>query len=204
MIRGIRIVIFFFFQAEDGIRDRSPSRGLGDVYKRQSLHDTLLRTHIQGQSKHSRYTKQRHINKMPILKKVLKLCPIAAPSLANFRSLFLMFINLLQSETTSTGDLFVGVPDNFFNSFGFVLFLRLRNTLNQQSKGSLHVAPIFCRRLQNLAPKFLCELFRNVIRDLSFVKNVRLVPHEQQLHILRCFSNNEHLIYQLHQSIVNS
>ena len=25
-----------FFQAEDGIRDRSPSRGLGDVYKRQS------------------------------------------------------------------------------------------------------------------------------------------------------------------------
>ena len=26
----------FFFQAEDGIRDRSPSRGLGDVYKRQT------------------------------------------------------------------------------------------------------------------------------------------------------------------------
>ena len=26
-----------FFQAEDGIRDRSPSRGLGDVYKRQGL-----------------------------------------------------------------------------------------------------------------------------------------------------------------------
>ena len=25
------------FQAEDGIRDRSPSRGLGDVYKRQYL-----------------------------------------------------------------------------------------------------------------------------------------------------------------------
>ena len=25
-----------FFQAEDGIRDRSPSRGLGDVYKRQA------------------------------------------------------------------------------------------------------------------------------------------------------------------------
>ena len=28
---------FFFFQAEDGIRDRSPSRGLGDVYKRQIM-----------------------------------------------------------------------------------------------------------------------------------------------------------------------
>ena len=27
----------FFFQAEDGIRDRSPSRGLGDVYKRQEF-----------------------------------------------------------------------------------------------------------------------------------------------------------------------
>ena len=30
--------VFFFFQAEDGIRDRSPSRGLGDVYKRQIYH----------------------------------------------------------------------------------------------------------------------------------------------------------------------
>src|SRR5680860_1588844 len=29
------VFLFFFFQAEDGIRDRSPSRGLGDVYKRQ-------------------------------------------------------------------------------------------------------------------------------------------------------------------------
>ena len=29
-------ILPFFFQAEDGIRDRSPSRGLGDVYKRQS------------------------------------------------------------------------------------------------------------------------------------------------------------------------
>ena len=28
---------FFFFQAEDGIRDAQESRGLGDVYKRQSL-----------------------------------------------------------------------------------------------------------------------------------------------------------------------
>ena len=29
---------FFFFQAEDGIRDLVRSRGLGDVYKRQYLH----------------------------------------------------------------------------------------------------------------------------------------------------------------------
>ena len=31
----------FFFQAEDGIRDLVRSRGLGDVYKRQSLHHSL-------------------------------------------------------------------------------------------------------------------------------------------------------------------
>ena len=35
--RSIHHVRVFFFQAEDGIRDRSPSRGLGDVYKRQNL-----------------------------------------------------------------------------------------------------------------------------------------------------------------------
>ena len=31
------LVFFFFFQAEDGIRDLVRSRGLGDVYKRQIL-----------------------------------------------------------------------------------------------------------------------------------------------------------------------
>ena len=30
-------VTIFFFQAEDGIRDFCLSRGLGDVYKRQSM-----------------------------------------------------------------------------------------------------------------------------------------------------------------------
>ena len=30
------LVFFFFFQAEDGIRDLVRSRGLGDVYKRQA------------------------------------------------------------------------------------------------------------------------------------------------------------------------
>ncbi len=29
------LTFFFFFQAEDGIRDAQESRGLGDVYKRQ-------------------------------------------------------------------------------------------------------------------------------------------------------------------------
>ena len=31
------VVVFFFFQAEDGIRDLVRSRGLGDVYKRQEF-----------------------------------------------------------------------------------------------------------------------------------------------------------------------
>ena len=33
----IYICLFFFFQAEDGIRDLVRSRGLGDVYKRQRV-----------------------------------------------------------------------------------------------------------------------------------------------------------------------
>ena len=33
------IYLFFFFQAEDGIRDLVRSRGLGDVYKRQIYSD---------------------------------------------------------------------------------------------------------------------------------------------------------------------
>ena len=35
---GVRWVgVLFFFQAEDGIRDLVRSRGLGDVYKRQTM-----------------------------------------------------------------------------------------------------------------------------------------------------------------------
>ena len=33
------VLVFFFFQAEDGIRDLVRSRGLGDVYKRQGWYD---------------------------------------------------------------------------------------------------------------------------------------------------------------------
>jgi len=33
--KGYFLLLFFFFQAEDGIRDSVASRGLGDVYKRQ-------------------------------------------------------------------------------------------------------------------------------------------------------------------------
>ena len=34
-IKSSTTQLFFFFQAEDGIRDLVRSRGLGDVYKRQ-------------------------------------------------------------------------------------------------------------------------------------------------------------------------
>ena len=35
-------MLYFFFQAEDGIRDLVRSRGLGDVYKRQDLQFNLI------------------------------------------------------------------------------------------------------------------------------------------------------------------
>ena len=37
LLGNILFVLFFFFQAEDGIRDLVRSRGLGDVYKRQGM-----------------------------------------------------------------------------------------------------------------------------------------------------------------------
>ena len=37
LIDMICFIMWFFFQAEDGIRDLVRSRGLGDVYKRQLL-----------------------------------------------------------------------------------------------------------------------------------------------------------------------
>ena len=36
------MVFFFFFQAEDGIRDAQESRGLGDVYKRQVKSNAIV------------------------------------------------------------------------------------------------------------------------------------------------------------------
>ena len=38
--------VFFFFQAEDGIRDAQESRGLGDVYKRQLVENKFASLHI--------------------------------------------------------------------------------------------------------------------------------------------------------------
>eukprot|EP00658_Telonema_sp_P-2_P030652 TRINITY_DN23114_c0_g1_i1.p1 TRINITY_DN23114_c0_g1~~TRINITY_DN23114_c0_g1_i1.p1 ORF type:complete len:209 (+),score=58.81 TRINITY_DN23114_c0_g1_i1:84-710(+) len=44
----ICLFCFFFFQAEDGIRDAQESRGLGDVYKRQNQ-DGVLKTTMAGE-----------------------------------------------------------------------------------------------------------------------------------------------------------
>eukprot|EP00658_Telonema_sp_P-2_P063606 TRINITY_DN52366_c0_g1_i1.p1 TRINITY_DN52366_c0_g1~~TRINITY_DN52366_c0_g1_i1.p1 ORF type:complete len:133 (+),score=20.15 TRINITY_DN52366_c0_g1_i1:56-454(+) len=42
----VTIVFFFFFQAEDGIRDAQESRGLGDVYKRQTSQEITAPTQL--------------------------------------------------------------------------------------------------------------------------------------------------------------
>ena len=49
---------FFFFQAEDGIRDLVRSRGLGDVYKRQvpDQAKSIARSDINADSNTSRRT----------------------------------------------------------------------------------------------------------------------------------------------------
>ena len=45
-IHGRVVFVFFFFQAEDGIRDLVRSRGLGDVYKRQLVDVVLSDLHL--------------------------------------------------------------------------------------------------------------------------------------------------------------
>ncbi len=37
IVSWVSVVLFFFFQAEDGIRDAQESRWLGEVYKKQSI-----------------------------------------------------------------------------------------------------------------------------------------------------------------------
>ena len=46
--------MFFFFQAEDGIRDLVRSRGLGDVYKRQYVKEAVKHNYAEiGMSCHT-------------------------------------------------------------------------------------------------------------------------------------------------------
>ena len=45
------LVVVFFFQAEDGIRDLVRSRGLGDVYKRQQYRVMVMGDLSESQAK---------------------------------------------------------------------------------------------------------------------------------------------------------
>ena len=52
----LRLGFVFFFQAEDGIRDRSPSRGLGDVYKRQVTFVVFNDIYYEGDTRTPEYS----------------------------------------------------------------------------------------------------------------------------------------------------
>ena len=67
--------IFFFFQAEDGIRDLVRSRGLGDVYKRQVGGRALGLVVQQGDHLFARTVEEEEIL-VPVTIKVLSLIHI--------------------------------------------------------------------------------------------------------------------------------
>ena len=52
--------VFFFFQAEDGIRDAQESRGLGDVYKRQAMYISAL-SQVQHLMEEGRDSRSRRV-----------------------------------------------------------------------------------------------------------------------------------------------
>ena len=54
------VYVFFFFQAEDGIRDLVRSRGLGDVYKRQVVEfATVVESTSPGEDRGDRVGRRR-------------------------------------------------------------------------------------------------------------------------------------------------
>ena len=64
---------FFFFQAEDGIRDLRMSRGLGDVYKRQEVRKVAAREGVSltmlqevqvEECAKSHFLRQKYTNKL--------------------------------------------------------------------------------------------------------------------------------------------
>mgnify|MGYP007112176432 CR=1 FL=1 len=61
-------MFFFFFQAEDGIRDLVRSRGLGDVYKRQPqawLLELAAKIHSQGFGWRAHFADFKYLDKTP-------------------------------------------------------------------------------------------------------------------------------------------
>ena len=64
------LAVFFFFQAEDGIRDLVRSRGLGDVYKRQvraiALADEKIVALLDGEPRKVIVVPGRMVNIVPV------------------------------------------------------------------------------------------------------------------------------------------
>eukprot|EP00658_Telonema_sp_P-2_P034962 TRINITY_DN25488_c0_g1_i2.p1 TRINITY_DN25488_c0_g1~~TRINITY_DN25488_c0_g1_i2.p1 ORF type:complete len:121 (+),score=13.73 TRINITY_DN25488_c0_g1_i2:82-444(+) len=82
------MLFFFFFQAEDGIRDAQESRGLGDVYKRQfsdisecigTLY-TVFRGSLSSRSLGTLYKHALSHPSRPILKYMASVGVIAVPN----------------------------------------------------------------------------------------------------------------------------
>eukprot|EP00658_Telonema_sp_P-2_P047720 TRINITY_DN36319_c0_g1_i3.p1 TRINITY_DN36319_c0_g1~~TRINITY_DN36319_c0_g1_i3.p1 ORF type:complete len:118 (+),score=14.43 TRINITY_DN36319_c0_g1_i3:83-436(+) len=73
---------FFFFQAEDGIRDAQESRGLGDVYKRQ--------TYCCGKTKKKSTSPLQHTAHL-VQECLTKLCVVAGVSV--FERGYFFFLN---------------------------------------------------------------------------------------------------------------
>ena len=65
---SIFVFDFFFFQAEDGIRDAQESRGLGDVYKRQEVGRPVVFTEPgESHKRRSRRMRRRMDSAYPVL-----------------------------------------------------------------------------------------------------------------------------------------
>ena len=64
------MLIIFFFQAEDGIRDAQESRGLGDVYKRQ--HTSSARSAKARIS--AANTRELRLNRQPMSTAQARIC----------------------------------------------------------------------------------------------------------------------------------
>ena len=60
------LMCFFFFQAEDGIRDLVRSRGLGDVYKRQGQRDQRADQQVEHHRQRHRQAEQHAVRRVAI------------------------------------------------------------------------------------------------------------------------------------------
>ena len=76
------ILCFFFFQAEDGIRDLVRSRGLGDVYKRQTIGSEAQRHIVAGSLELFR----AHNRQIKVLRSALITCLLYTSDAADERS----------------------------------------------------------------------------------------------------------------------